>query len=440
LPKYHTLVTPLFYWALFIPESFEDLQTITRSVSNRFSYPLYTLRRKPAVNARQKEAKRFIAKFKLYGEKNKSSLLERKFSRDCILSHPLPYLKHETGRLRDITSLIRTRFPKQCAEYDVTEVGITKYAFEIIANRPNIPEPIVKLFIKGVEKDLFQNERIHFHYGMKFEGDPNPDWKPDPFVISLVKIITCESKEEAQEIVKEQDMKQITPELFIGDDNHDNIFSFLGDLWRELYLPNLIVCVDPREMKEYKSREQLGYALSLVHSLSKSYVIIDSLTDVIGSLEYQSWFIEEIRMNFENDFNRVSRLLRNLSSSVIREKERMMRPVRTMISFSQNKEISQIIFDLWGASNLDFIGNLTSVMEAGNRYDEFELEINIDDFRKQLIELMDNRLRNLEIVLKKYSDEFNSWIQLYNSSITQTRLLFAVISTIVLFLFERIFL
>lgn len=404
---------------MYIPEKFDELQSIMKILGNFFSFQI----RDPS------------SPITLVSQISSDTS-------ECILSFSLPLLKHEIKQIRDITSIIKEKFAKIMNQNRITKVFISQYAFEFVSDNPNLHEDTILTIIKGSVKEIFRDSNIHYHsgYDLSEVEDIYTDeqmlfFESNPILVSITRIILCETEEEVQKQAENQKVGKITSELFISSLGKEKIFYFDVAPWQAIFLQNPIICLHPQKMQNYKSRDELGIVLALIHSLSRSYIIVNSLVGVIFSLEYESWFIEEIRENFEKQFNIVSRFSKNFATKIMKKREDVKRPIRYLLTFVSDKEIYQLMHYEYPKCLFSFIGELDEWLD---NQENLILVKEPDEFIEEIIKDTEKFLRSFGKILNKYDNEFASWIQFYNAQVAQNRQLIAIFS-LVLAIFSLMF-
>lgn len=386
--NYHVICIPLYFWEFYEIKTPSQLLSFARVLSRMFSFENIE-----AVDDKIENASilgsHFVWNTQIYGVKEITKLLDKKMVDNLHIKH----------------------------------VFITDYGFEIISSDPKIISTNDICYVKmatEIAKITFKN--CYFECPRTFET---------PAIVASLKIITCDTADEVEELSMEKRLEKVTDYFYL---NKYNSFNFIRNPWNKISIPDLIVTIKTKIMEDnmnefHWTADKLGFYVTSVHTIGKIYSISESIHGACANLVITSWNIDEICGNLELSFNFPKKIIHNNEIgfyNLFREFKEQVQPLTLLSNLTGykgkviEKEYGTVIgpsveysFDmLHNSETKKFIGEPDLLTNA------FMADLNI--FGETLTEF-----------LTKFHSTVNNWREIYRSKINHYQLLLAIFALIV---------
>lgn len=421
--EFHVIIVPLYPWDLCTPKNFEELELLTEIIDRLFC---------------------FLSPYKEKKEPNEggpvpiSTTNSNEHSPIALLSSRLPHMMSQIKfSNREITS--KERFESVLNQLKIEHLFATSFAIELISS----------------SIDVFDGWDGHFYYerlsalldetlfGVKipFQWAGEEDLRPN-IVLTACRTILCDNISEVRNFAKDFGLLKVTDELFVGSENKtisQNMFNFLWEPWNKVCIFNPIVTLKPEVLVNediHKTETELSFLISLIHSISTSYVIVKSIEGVCANLEWSSWYVDELFQTFEKSFCWLQRNFTSIENDYFKIERRIKRNVTPTARWSTSPTYMRLVEQQYGEPFFPFIG------DALPFFDHFlakKYSIPSKALRKTIGEELSLLSESLSRFMKELFGSRDSWHGFLNSKISRNRLSIALIGLLIT-MFLNIFL
>lgn len=325
----------------------------------------------------------------------------------------------ETFGVREITQLVAKNL---IDNLHIKHVFITDYSFEIISSEQEIispNNPMYEELATEISKVTFRN---------CYDSNENVDFFETPAIVTSLKIITCDTIDEIQELSIKYHLKKVTDNFYI---NESNAFNFIKTPWNKIRMPELIVTLNPDTIAEnmgdfHLTADEFGFCVTLIHAIGKIYAIYESIHSASANLIMTSWNLDEIYKNLELTFNYWKRNFSNnewIFYNLFREFKDLTLPLTLFV----NNQTYQVFVEEYGSIigfQIEYSFNTLRDSKV-NKFIDPDLitkatEAFMDDlkmFSETLIEFID-----------KFQDTTNNWREIYRSKVNHYQMLGTMIA------------
>lgn len=399
--SYHVICIPLYFWEFYDIKTKDQLLSFARVLSRMFKFENTDV-------------------LKELEEEDEFEKKEDEIRNLSILGSHLIYNTEIYGK-REITKYIAKK--NLVDNFNIKHVFITDYSFEIISSNPEIisNDTIYKKLATEISKVTFKN---------CYDSNESANLFESLAIVASLKIITCDSSDEIEELTKEYKLEKVTDYFYI---NNYNTFNFITPPWDKLFIPDLIVTLKPKTMaknmnKFHQTADEFGFYVTLAHAIGKIYAISASMRSASANLIMTSWNLDEIGQNFESTFNYWKRNFNNNEMdfyNLFREFKELILPLTPLANqTSQVKIIEQqygpvISFQIKESLNMLHNSKANKFLKCPNLIiDAFMNDVEI--FGETLIEF-----------LNKFQDTINNWREIYRSKVNHNQMLGTMIALLV---------
>lgn len=384
--NYHVICIPLYFWEFYKIKTPSQLLSFATVLSRMFRFEKVEALDNDEIKNISILGSHFVWKTQIYGVKEITKLLDKNIIDNLHIKHIL----------------------------------ITDYGFEIISSDPeiissndihyvNLESEIAKITFKNCHPEDFS----FFEY---------------PAIVASLKIITCDTADEVEKLSIDKRLEKVTEYFYL---NEDNTFNFISEPWNKISMPDLIVTLKPKIIREEFGgiAGQLGFYVTLVHTVGKIYSISESIHSACANLVITSWNIDEICHNLESSFSFPKRIVLNNEIdfyNLFREFKELVQPL-TLLSDSTGDTI-QLIMKEYGTyigPSIEYSFNVLHDSETKKFFSESDLIVNA--FMNNLKMLGEN----LTEFLTKFQSTSNSWREIYRSKINHSQMMIALIALLI---------
>lgn len=295
--SYHVIFVPLFDWAFYGPKKLEQLSSMIKLITDAFA-------------------------FQLSEEIREGRGLENLDynAHSSILYSGLSFVRDEIKEVWEVTDLVENYCKKEAQKLKIEKAFISPYAIEIVSSSPEI-------LFKG-------NDICYSNIARKLShvlfGELNLSI-PVIACVTILNVIVCRTEEKFKEIVSKYSIPLMEDNdyYFIGE----NAFNFIREPWINLFLENSIITLPPYKL-EHPSNKDVGSHIAFAIAIGTLYVVSENIRSICANLEYTSWFLDEIILNFEESFNILKRIFSNIYVKLFDLRRKIMTQIRPILSLS----------------------------------------------------------------------------------------------------------
>jgi len=406
------IIVPLFPWETRIPRDFNDLITLMKITSRLFSFRSVPIKKEDSKEVIISTAAQLV-----------DIMASPEKTPKALLSSRLPYIIDEVNSLRNITNIVKEKAQEQFDTLKIEEAYASDFAIEIISS----------------SRDVLWRWREDFQYNLLSERSSDFLYEMDepfPIAISVVacRIILCDNLSELKIIVEELGLEKIKEGLYIGGEKTSikyNMFNFISGPWREIFISNPIATLKPENLIEqgyHDTVDELGFLLSMIHSIGKFYVISESIKYIRANLEWSSWYLDDLFERYESKFCWVQRIFSNLEKGVYKVEKDIKSQVLPLSRIVTSPESVTLIERVYGADFLPYIGNFLSLLRD---FRAEKYKIPIEDLIKSAFDNLRSSAKDIIQFRKEFSSSRDSWKELRRSTVTRNQLLLALLGVLI---------
>jgi hypothetical protein len=405
--EYHVVIVPLAAWESCVPRTIPELTALMRAVNRYFSFnPM---------------------KYQAAGLSESRSLLNER----------LPFLKHEVREICEITNGAKKEAEDIVGKLNIENVYATDFALEIVSSSPKILADWRKdwdyeRLSSRLVRHLFEPE-LPFHssiQGVDAASMPMPS-------VATCRVVLCDNVSEVERLAGELKLRKVTNALYMGNEKTTvgcNIFNFIPRKpWHKVFVLEPVVTLKPDKIEaDYKTEDELGYLLALVHSLGKFYVISESIRGFCAALEWRSWFIEDLWLEYEKGLNWREKRFSYLEEDIHRIKVDLYQTIYPLVRLISSPGIQHLIASQYGVEPIPYWSEFSQLLDRGKFQAIFgKYEIQSDQIKKSVINDLRMLAAKLEEFLDRFSKSLDARLQLRSLKVGYNQLLLAITTTII---------
>lgn len=166
-------------------------------------------------------------------------------------------------------------------------------------------------------------------------------------------------------MAKAAKLKASLKRLYIGGQSEKvncNLFNFVSTPWADLYVA--IATIKPEKLKEedFAADDELNFLMFMVHSLSKSYVVYESMDSIRANLEWSSWYLSKILETYESKYCWLQKLFSDLTRGLDQVENKMRELVWPLTRIKNAPDVIASIQRQYGG---DFLGvNIGGLLQS----------------------------------------------------------------------------
>jgi hypothetical protein len=383
--EYHVLTIPVFPWEMFKPNTVDDLITLIQAADRMFSFKL------KSVTVEESRA---------------------------LLSPRLPHVIHEAGPLYDITEVIKERAPDWFTLLKIEKGYVSNFAIETVSSISSFKE------ISQHWQDASQYGRLAGRLSEFLWGISIPIYELTPYVVVDCRIVLCDSFSELEPIMRQYDFQEIEKGLYIGKENKPYsyyMFNFIYRPWNEIFISNPIITVKPELLEEQCSAmwHELGFLISLVHSIGKAYAISQSIRLFLAILEWSSWYLDDIFKNFESSFCWIQRNFACLEKNFYEKERGLKSKIVSLSKITTSPESVDIIQKVYGTEFIPELGPFFSII-CDPKVKKYKIPS--DELYKAVLDDVRLLSRGLTRFWKDYTNAKNTWLDIRRFRVANNQL------------------
>ncbi len=324
---------------------------------------------------------------------------------------------NEIYNVREITESIDRNLVDSL---NIKHIFITDYSFEIISSDPEIISPkdsIYTKLAKVISKITFKN--CH-------DFNKNSHIFEHLALVTSLKIITCDTADEIEELSIKYHLEKVSDHFYI---NKYKAFNFIKPPWDKIFMPAIIVTLNPETMAEnmgeyHLTANKFGFYVTLTHAIGKLYTISQSLRSASANFMITSWNLDENCENLESTFNYWKRKFSNNEMdfyNLFRDFKELVLPLTLLAN--QTYQV-RVLEEEYGPIISFHIGDSLDILrssDANKLLDEPNLTKAFMDDLKIFGE-------TLSEFLNKFQDTINNWREIYRSKINHYQMLGTMIA------------
>jgi len=380
--EYHVLTISVFPWEMFKPNKVDDLITLVQAADRMFSFKLKSVK----------------------VEKSRA-----------LLSPRLPNIIREAGPLYDIIEVIKESAPDWFKLLKIEEGYISNFAIETISSISSFKE-IFQHWWDESPYDRLAGRLSEFLWGINI-----PIHGLTPYIVVDCRIVLCDSFSELETIVRQYDLQEIEKGLYIGKENMPHtycMFNFIHSPWNEIFISNPVVTVKP-ELLEVPIWHELGFLISLVHSIGKAYAISESIKLVLAILEWSSWYLDDIFKNFESSFCWVQRNFTCLEKNLYEKERELKSRIVSLSRITTSPESVDIIQKVYGTEYLPELGSFFSII-CDPKVKKYKIPS--DELYKAVLNDIRLLSRGLTRFWRDFTNAKNTWLDIRRFTVANNQL------------------
>ncbi len=382
--SYHVICVPLYCWEFYKIETKDQLLSFGRVLNRMFAF------------------------------ENVSELVRNDSESISILGSHL-VRNYDTFGVRDITQLVAGNL---IDSLHIKHIFITDYSFEIISSEQEIMSVAYERLATEIAKVTFKN---------CYDSNENIRFFETPAIVASLKIITCDTVEEIEELGKKHQLRKVIDNFYIRE---SNAFNFIKTPWNKIFMSGLIVTLNPDENMEWSPAcELFGFYVALAHAIGKIYTISTSMRSASAHLRMTLWNLDKICNNIESTF---SYRKRNFSNNEM-DFYKLFIDFKELIiplTIHANNQTYQVFDENYG-SIIGYQLEYSFSTLSNSRANEF---IDPDLRTKATKAFMDDIKMFSETLiefLNKFQETINNWREIYRSKINHYQMLGTMIALLI---------
>ncbi len=388
--RYHIICIPLYFWGFYEIKTKDQLLSFGHVLARMFRFEGIDISEENEFEDLSILGSRFVWKTEIYN-------------------------------VREITDLVDKNLVDSL---DIEHIFITDYSFEIITSN----QEIISLNDAPYSKLATEISKVAFK--SCYETNENIHLFDTPAIVASLKIITCDTFEEIKELNIEYQLEKVTECFYV---NKYNAFNFIKSPWNELFMPELIVILNPKTIaknmgKFHLTADEFGYYVTLTHAIGKIYAISGSLHSASVNLMITSWNFDEICINLESKIDYIKRKFSNNEIdfyNLFRDFKELVIPLSLLANQTCQGRVFEEEYGPVIGSQIEDSLNMLQSSKAKDflKHPELITKVFMDD-----IEMFGEILMDF---LDKFQNTINTWREFCRSQINHYQMLGTIIALVI---------
>jgi len=377
---------PLYDWSSYSSEDFQKLENLMKIVGTLFSF----------------------------------NLVSDNHDSESLFDLSLPFLRNFVIHKMDITNYVKKLSEANFEKLKIEKVYLSNYAIEFISTKESLisseNRSLIYDIIKNTIKDYCSDEILYL-----YSDSVN------------IKYIICDDINELNLIKSSYDLKEYQNGIFIGDENSNKIYNdILYDFWGK-YIefkgknPIAFLKIDQLEQKYgYRGLDSVGRFISVWYGLGFIHILTESINSLSGSLEYSTWFLDNIFNEYEKNLCYLQKNILSQNRNVTNKIRKIQDHVKYILKYTSGdsfQRISRTYGEYFPTIISDSLGIINNAEEYGYSLSYEEIKIQ-----------MSNSLNELSKTLKIFHEELNisknNWLKIHADTIMNNKFIITMLASL----------
>lgn len=176
---------------------------------------------------------------------------------------------------------------------------------------------------------------------------------------------------------------------------------------------------------DYKTKDELGYLIALVHSLGKFYVISRSVHSFCAAIEWRSWFIEDLWREYEKQLSWWKRNFSYLEDNLYEIGVEIHETVYPLVRLISSPRVQLWMAREYGAEPVPYWTEFSGLLERTDKY-----KIPSDKIKKSVTDDLKILAEKLKEFHHQFNKSINDRLQLRSRKVGYNKLLLGMARTI----------
>jgi len=377
---------PLYDWSSYSSEDFQKLENLMKIVGTLFS-------------------------FKLVSDNHDS---------ESIFNLSLPFLRNFVIQKMDITNYVKTLSEANFDKLKIEKVYLSNYAIEFISQKESIirreNRSIIYDIIKNTIEDYSSEENVYM-----FSNAVN------------IKYIICDDINELNLIKSSYDLKEYQNGIFMGDENSDKIYNdYLYDFFGKYIKfkgknPIAFLKINQLEQKYgYQGLDSVGRFISVWYGLGFIHIFTESINSLSGSLEYSTWFLDNIFNEYEKNLCYLQKNILSQNRNVTTKIRNIQDHVTYILKFTSGDSFHRIL-RTYGEYFPPIISDSLGIIDDAEKNG---YSLSHEEIRKQMNKSLSELSKTLKIFYDELNISKNNWLKIHADTIMNNKFIITMLASI----------